>query len=176
MNAETADKFSIGSETNFVSLAKLSMRFKRFIILLFVVIAIGCSSSNLTTHPVRGQLEFPDGTFPKFGTVEFYNAEHRVNARGEINPDGSFTVETYAPKDGAVAGRHAGVILQFMSNPLSAKREVVIEVDGETAHDHDHDHDQADMVHLKYADYRTSELSIQVEPGNNQVTLEIQKQ
>ncbi len=42
-------------------------------------------------------------------------------------------------------------IIQFMSNPLSAKREVVIEVeevedvDGET----DHDHEQADMVHLK---------------------------
>ncbi len=160
-------------------LARFLMRFQRFIPLVFVAIAIGCSSDNLTTHSLHGQLKFPDGTSPKFGTLALYNAEHKVNARGEVNPDGSFTVETYAPNDGAVAGRHAVVIIQFMSNPLSAKREVLIEIedaDGETDHDHDHDHEQADMVHLKYADYRTSGLTIQVEPGSNQVTLEIQKQ
>ena len=70
-------------------------------------------------------------------------------------------------------------IIQFMSNPLSAKREVAIEVDdvnGETNHDHDHDHDPVDMIPLKYADYGTSGLVIQVEAGSNQVTLELQKQ
>ena len=102
-----------------------------------------------------------------------------MNARGEVNPDGSFTVETYAPNDGAVAGRHAVVIIQFMSNPLSAKREVLIEIedaDGETDHDHDHDHEQADMVHLKYGRLPDFGIDHSGRTGKHQVTLEIQKQ
>ncbi|MCH2182563.1 MAG: hypothetical protein MK108_11210 [Mariniblastus sp.] len=156
------------------------MGFKRLILLALFTMAVGCGSDHLPTHPIQGQLRFPDGTAPKMGTIELFNAEHKLNARGKIQSDGSFTVGTYEQGDGAVAGKHSVAIIQLMAHSLRAKREVVIEVDeseGDAGHDHDHDQDEEpsdmEMVHPRYADYRTSDLSVEIKPGNNEITLEL---
>ena len=154
------------------------MSLKRLFFLSLLVCTIGCGSDHLPVHPIQGQLKFSDGTVPKMGTIEFFNAEHRINACGKIRSDGTFTVGTYQPDDGAVAGKHSVAIIQLMSHSLAAKKEVVIEIDeseGKADHDHDHTEDPLDleMVHPKYADYRTSDLTVEVKPGDNQITLEV---
>ena len=154
---------------------------KKLLWVTLVIAACGCGSGRLPTHAVKGQLKFQDGTVPKMGTIEFYNDEHKVNARGKIRNDGSFTVGTFEKEDGAVAGNHSVAIIQLMSDSLVAKREVVIEVDeseegADHDHNHGHDHEAADaeIVHPKYADYRTSDLSVEIKAGENQITLELE--
>ena len=98
-----------------------------------------------------------------FGKIEFYNAEHKINARGTINRDGTVTVSTYDEDDGAVVGNHQIMISQQTSNHLTANIKAPI------------DHDHGDLVDPKYFDYRTSGLSCTIEPGSNEIELQVSK-
>ena len=133
--------------------------------LLLVAVLVGCGSGQIPTHPVNGKVVFSDGSHPMFGTVEFYNEEHRINARGKIDRNGTFTVTTYEPDDGAVAGDHKIVIIQIVSEPTSqfakAKAPFV--------------HNHGDIVSTKYLDYRTSDLSCSIDEGENEVVLTVEK-
>lgn len=123
----------------------------------------GCNSDRLPTYPVEGTIRFEDGSFPKFGDIEFYSATHRINARGKINRDGSFTVGTYAPNDGAVEGKHEIIVIQISGTYLTAK------YNDEIKHDH------GALVNTSYFDYRTSDLECNIERKSNPVELIVRK-
>lgn len=123
----------------------------------------GCSSDQLPTYPVEGTIRFKDGSFPKFGDIEFYSATHRINARGKINRDGSFTVGTYDPDDGAVEGKHKITVLQISGNHLTAE------------YNDDIKHDHGALVHTAYFDYRTSDLEYNIKRETNRVELVVRK-
>lgn len=123
---------------------------------LFWVSCSGCSN-QLATYPVLGQLTFEDGSVPKFGEIEFYHPEHRLNARGKVNRDGSFTVGTFQEGDGAVAGKHQVVILQHVMTPLVAQAVTESEIN----------HDHGRLIHQQYNDYRTSQLECTIVEGEN---------
>jgi hypothetical protein len=131
----------------------------KFAALAVLMAAIaGCGNSQLKTHPVHGQFKYEDGTFPKFGEVEFYNAQHRLNARGKINRDGTFTVGTFKEADGAVAGKHRVVVMQHVTSPLTAR----------ALTDRNVQHDHGKLLSPHYYDYRTSDLECEVlEQGDN---------
>lgn len=133
------------------------------VLTLTLIIAGGCNSGQLPTCQVNGQFRFEDGTTPMFGDVEFHNAEHKINARGKINRDGSFTVGTYDDNDGAVQGEHQVVIVQHTANYLTAHLDIKI------------DHDHGELVHPDYFDYRTSSLKCVIEKGDNDVQLVLLK-
>ena len=124
---------------------------------------LGCGSDQVPTHAIEGIVEFEDGSPLKFGNIEFYSAEHKVNASGKINRDGTFTVGTYSENDGAVAGNQQIAILQISGNYLSEK------LNDQINHDHGHLIDQA------HGDYRTSGLEFVVEPGVNRIQLTVRK-
>lgn len=123
----------------------------------------GCSSDQLPTYPVEGTIRFKDGSFPKFGDIEFYSAAHQINARGKINRDGSFTVGTYEQDDGAVEGKHQITVLQISGNHLTA------DYNDEIKHDH------GALVHTAYFDYRTSDLECNIKQETNRVELVVRK-
>ena len=123
----------------------------------------GCHSDQLPTFPVEGTIRFEDGSFPKFGDIEFYSATHRINARGKINRDGSFTVGTYAPNDGAVEGEHKIIVIQISGTYLTAK------YNDEIKHDH------GSLVNTSYFDYRSSDLECNIERKSNPVELIVRK-
>ena len=133
------------------------------LLLLVLGAFCGCGNDRLPTYKVKGQLNFEDGTTPAFGDIEFYNAEHKINARGKIKRDGSFTVTTYNEGDGAIAGKHQIVILQMTGSYLTAK----------SNRDIKHDHGQ--LAHPRYVDYRTSGLACTITEGENDVTLVLEK-
>jgi len=142
-------------------LSKLT--FLSFLILLLSV-SVGCNSGQLATFPVEGSVKFEDGTFPRFGAVEFYNAKHEINARGKIQRDGTFTVGTYGEDDGAVEGTHQIVLIQVTGSYLTAKLADQIK------------HDHGDLISTTYFDYRTSELECTItSDGPNKVELEVKK-
>ncbi len=125
---------------------------------------VGCGDGNLPTYEVIGKVEFDDGTHPKFGDIEFYSHKHKVNARGNIDRDGYFTVSTYEEGDGAVEGLHQIVIMQQVGNYLLANTDQQIK------------HDHGSLIKPSYFDYRTSGLSCEIVPGEkNPVTLIIEK-
>jgi len=73
--------------------------------LIFTVLLIaGCGSGRPTTVPVRGKVTF-DGKPVPTGRITFYPAEGR-SATGAIGPDGSYTLTTFEPGDGALPGKH----------------------------------------------------------------------
>ncbi len=123
----------------------------------------GCDSGQLPTYPVEGTIRFKDGSFPKFGDIEFYNDAQQINARGKINRDGSFTVGTYEQGDGAVQGKHKIIVLQISGTHLTAK------------YSDDIKHDHGALVNKAYFDYRTSDLEWDIQPETNQVELVVRK-
>lgn len=124
---------------------------------------VGCHSDRIPTYPVQGTVHFENGSAVMFGDVEFFNKEQRVNARGKINRDGTFTVGTYDEHDGAVAGKHQIMILQVTGDYLTEKLSDQIK------------HDHGDLIDSSFFDYRTSGLECTIVPGKNQVSLTVKK-
>lgn len=120
-----------------------------------LMVSVGCNS-NPPTYPVKGTVEFENGRPVVVGIVECFSEEHKLNARGDIGPDGSFSLTTFSPGDGAVAGGHRCVVLQMViGENITSHRPSTVGV-----------------VSPKYADYSTSGLSIDVSPDSpNEVTL-----
>ncbi len=123
-----------------------------------MIALVGCSD-RLATYPVAGRVQFASGSPVHVGTVELKSREHEIQARGEIDADGKFTLTTYVKGDGAVAGFHDCVIVQFvMTEDLAGHKPSLIGV-----------------IDRRYASYATSGLSVEVSPeGKNQIVLEVE--
>ncbi len=117
----------------------------------------GCSS-QLPTYEVIGKVEFENGRPVVVGIVECLSVEHNINARGNIQPDGTFSLTTFQSGDGAVAGEHKCVVIQMViGENISGHRPSAVGV-----------------IDPKYASYQTSGLSIIVSPdGSNDVVLQV---
>lgn len=73
----------------------------------------GCRQRGPSTYTVSGQVTFPDDTPVNGGMVEFESAEPEtsgLNARGQIGPDGSFSLTTVDIGEGAVSGCHRAIV------------------------------------------------------------------
>lgn len=139
-------------------------RWERLGLVMFFGLALmlqpGCNGGE-RTYPVSGQVEFEDGSPVMFGTIEFFNRESKLNARGSINRDGTFSVGTHQEDDGAVAGTHEVTIQQFVTLPLTS-----------SSHKVEIDHDHGKHVAQKYSTYESSDLVVTVErKRNNEVKL-----
>lgn len=117
----------------------------------------GCSE-QLRTYPVSGKVRFSSGGLVRVGTVELKSREHNIQARGQIQSDGSFTLTTYKEGDGAVEGKHDCVVVQFvMAEGISG-----------------HTPSPVGVVDRRYASYATSGLSAVVSPSEkNELLLEV---
>lgn len=120
----------------------------RWICILAVLMLVGCNSGKLKTYPVQGQVVFEDGSPVKVGTVETKAFGKSVQATGSIATDGSFTLTTYRENDGAIAGEHEVVIVQFI--PIEEIPNYRPSTMG--------------VVHRKHASYSTSGLTMKVVP------------
>jgi len=128
------------------------------LLLLLCVASVGCSG-RLATYPVQGKVQFVGGAPVRVGTVELKSLDHAVQARGEIQEDGSFTLSTFADGDGAVAGKHACVVVQFV---------MLEEAVG-------HRPSKMGVIAPRYSSYATSGLSIEVLPqSSNDVVIEVE--
>ena len=127
-----------------------------FVVMCFVL--SGCSD-QLRTYPVSGKVRFTSGGVVHVGTVELKSIEHNLQARGQIQSDGSFTLTTYKDGDGAVAGMHDCVVVQFvMAEGISGHKPSTVGV-----------------VDRRYASYSTSGLTAEVSPEKkNEIILEVE--
>jgi hypothetical protein len=120
---------------------------------------VGCGTGREKTYPVEGIVVFKDGSHVKVGTVETKSLRTGAQARGTIDQDGRFTLSTFETNDGAVAGDHQVVVVQF------------IQVEGIK----NYRPSTMGVVNRKHASYATSGLVMRVDPkGPNQVKLEVE--
>ncbi|HEY6565548.1 MAG TPA: hypothetical protein VIY86_13755, partial [Pirellulaceae bacterium] len=119
--------------------------------LVVIPLGIGCSRGP-RLYPVAGKVQFKDGTPVSFGRLECLADANRAVSRAEIGRDGSFRLGTHKPGDGAVAGRHAVILLQTVVTPSK-----------ETSH-----RAHGRMVSRHYGRYESSGLILNVDPeGRN---------
>lgn len=115
--------------------------------------ALGCGGAS-DVAPVSGSVTL-NGQ-PVAGGFVFVTPEKGKMAKGEIGPDGAFTLGTYSSSDGARVGSHPVTVLPPPTQEWSQPS------DGET------------RVPARYASTQTSELTIEVEAGvDNKVTLSL---
>lgn len=136
----------------------MNLRVRRFSGLLIAFALLTGCSSQLETYEVNGRVEFENGRPVVVGLVEFLSEEHKINARGNINKDGTFSLTTFQNDDGAVAGRHKCVVMQMII--------------GENVKGYSPS--TVGVVNPKFASYQTSGLEIEVSPdGTNEVVLKV---
>lgn len=130
----------------------------RWPLLVLFTFAVGCETDSVPTYPVHGHVRFADGDPVRVGTIELESLEFGTTATGRIGEDGSFTLGTFTPTDGAAVGEHRAIVVQIIVN------------DGTFQHTKDHGR----PVPKQYRNYGTSGLSVSVEARpDNQVVVEL---
>ena len=121
------------------------------LLLSLVALVSGCSP-GLETAVVRGKITYKDKPVPS-GTILFMPEDDRPAATGEIQPDGSYLLETYAPGDGAVLGKHSIMItaVEDQTGKLPEARNPM----------------PALLIPVKYTNFTTSRLTAEVQAGEN---------
>jgi hypothetical protein len=90
------------------------------VLLAFSLLIAGCNRGPAMVH-VTGKVVY-NGKPLEFGTVTFQPPSGQP-ARGDIQPDGSFTLSTYRLNDGAVLGKHKVRVACYESQrPNTAKQ------------------------------------------------------
>jgi hypothetical protein len=128
---------------------------------LLLLATLGCSNGNPKTYEVRGIVHFPDGVPLNSGTIEFESLgnEKSVRAFSEIAADGTFELGTFSIDDGAIEGRHRAIVVSKYEIGTGAERPDQLE---------------PSKLHPRFADYSTSGLEFEVQPGHNEITVPVE--
>jgi len=118
---------------------------------------VGCGPTLPATFPVAGKAVDSTGAAIEQASVTFFTSQagQSVRAEGVVGVGGQFTLSTFRPGDGAVAGQHQVVIvpLPTADGPMRGAR----------------------SIPAKYENPETSGLTVDIEPGRlNKVTLVIE--
>lgn len=122
--------------------------------------AVGCGQTGPKTYPVNGKVELASGDVSQLAGNNIEAAlasDPSVRASGVIQPDGSFALETL----------QAGVI-QKGAQEGSYQVRIILDEDG----DREAKRRRRSALPLRYLQFKTSELSIQV-PTHGEVTLKV---
>ena len=135
----------------------MNVKMLRCLVCLCVIASLaGCASDQVPTWPTTGKVVFADGSPVRTGTIELESQAHELSASGRIEEDGTFVLGTYDLDDGAVAGDHAVIVVQFILN------------DGTVDHTRDHGR----KVPPIFASYESSGLTTTVAEGQpNELTI-----
>ena len=134
-------------------------RFDSCSVLFTVVITslAGCGGGQ--TAPVNGRVKFKDGSDISVLSgyeVDFQPEGGKTSATGHVAPDGSFKLTTFGADDGAIPGRHRVAI----SPPPSPDPDKP---------------PQKSKLPSKYSNFETSEMSVEIKPGRNDIELALDR-
>ncbi len=129
----------------------------------------GCGPRRPATAPVRGTVTLRGEPVPE-GRVFFYPEEGRP-ALGRLQPDGTYELTTFKPRDGAVPGRHRVVIQATRSTGGAQPRSFEEELAGMGG-------EPGELVWLvpkPYSRRETTPLAAEVGTGRNVLDFDLQK-
>ena len=140
---------------------KTDMHSTRLLATLGVLLSlnVGCGDGRPPAYPARGKVVFADGSPVKVGTIETKSKLHGVQATASIEIDGSFVFTTYQKGDGAVAGPHDCVVVQFV----------------QAENIQNHKPSTLGVVNPKHASYATSGLQFEIAKDKaNELVIEVE--
>jgi hypothetical protein len=117
----------------------------------------GCGPTLPATFPVAGKVVDAQGAPIERASVAFFTSQagKSVRAEGIVGAGGRFTLSTFRPGDGAVAGRHQVVIVPLLASDGPRK--------------------SAPTIPSRYENPDLSGLTVLIEPRpENEVTLVIE--
>jgi hypothetical protein len=120
---------------------------------------LGCGGGE--TCEVTGTVKLKNGTPLPRGRIIFTGGP--AGANGRIQEDGSFTMGTYEEDDGAKPGTYK-VVIVGATTPETRTYEEMMKGLGE---------EPKSLIHPKYARSETSDLQVEIEPGTNTLSLEV---
>lgn len=136
---------------------------KRVYLSLIAVMAvlplIGCGASGNST--VTGTITTTDGQVVTGGRITFTSVNPPISASSRIAPDGTYELSSVEPGDGAPVGNYQVAIVSKISTAGGDNRSGRSVATSKS------------LVHEKYADVRTSELSAQVQEGANTIDFQV---
>jgi hypothetical protein len=130
---------------------------------LVLVAALGGCGPGPGPFPVEGVVVWEDGTPAKdlhLSSVVFDMPEKQTSARGIVQPDGTFSLMTSKPGDGALAGDYKVMVVEGARMPLGGPGSSLM---------------APGYMDSKYADPRTTDLTATVKSGVNKITLKVKR-
>jgi hypothetical protein len=109
---------------------------------------VGCDSGKQHVVKYSGKVMFQDKPLTN-GSVMF-QPEEGIHARGNIGPDGSFTLTTYVEGDGATVGKNKVRVVSTLGGNADPTQ-------GETS-------TGSSVIPETYADFSTTPLEVEVPP------------
>jgi hypothetical protein len=131
--------------------------------ILCVALVSGCFSSDPPTYTVSGKVLYSDDQPIPGGVVVLspLESQGKANPRGMIGPDGSFTLKTPPNRPGAEAGKYRVMVQAFDPAYDDSKAPPT--------------QSPPKLIHRKYEKFETSDLEVDVEPKDNEVTLRVDR-
>jgi hypothetical protein len=132
----------------------------KLLALLATGLLSGCGTG---VYKVEGRVVWPNGapaTELNNSIILFENAAANTSAQGQIKPDGSFTLTTNTPDDGALPGEHRVAIIEVGRKPLGGPDASLM---------------APGAMDARFSDPNTSGLTAKVEPGVNKITLTVER-
>lgn len=140
-----------------------------------LLLLAGCGEGveNVEVHPVRGVVDFDGQPMKGGGSIAFIplSATSGKTAGGEILPDGTYVLSTYADGDGSMVGDFRVVITQVTAiepeptedgQPPASATELAVP--------------EEDQIPTVYGDYAQSPLTAKVEAQDNEINFDLQRQ
>ncbi len=151
---------------------------------LLCVALVGCGkggSARKAVYPVTGKVEMAGG--PLSGaTVAFGPKEGQPVAIGRTNDEGTYSLMTYEPNDGAAKGEFVVTVMKVTDGGADGGVEEVDGVPHGAEYEKAKQHgaggaksgaDSGNLVPAKYGDSKNSPLKFTVEEGPNEYNIEI---
>lgn len=122
-----------------------------FLALALIASAVGCKESNLAI--VKGKVTYKDQPVTS-GTITFFAAD-KPSAYGDLQPDGTYTLKTDKPGDGATPGSYKVIVvaMQDQTNLLPEQKSPL----------------PAPTVPVKYTGLATTDLTAEVEKNKENI-------
>jgi hypothetical protein len=129
-----------------------------------LVLFAGCTAKGPplpTAVEAKGKVLLPDGRPLSGGRVTLNpQAATEVEAFGDVNPDGTFTLTTYKPGDGAVPGTYVVTVSPFNYRSKTGNPTKIA---------------NAAQIPARYGDAAHSGLKVTINPdGGNDLSLKLQ--
>ena len=133
-------------------------------LLTALVCVLWCSQQYPATSPVTGILTVDGVPYPDV-VITYASVTGNPSAIGKTDAEGKYTLTTFKPKDGAMPGECVVLLIPDdlkIGEGSQSLKELAIA--------------QKSKIHFRYFEKATSDLTVQVDPGQNNHTLEIKSE
>jgi len=142
-------------------------------------LSVGCGPGDrVEVYPTKGVVLFGGEPMMGGGAISFVPIDSQAGkaAGGTVDKEGNFTMSTYDPGDGSMAGKFRVVVMQSTSDEIETVGDTDIAGAADSEAEAESTVPVAKRIPFTYADPANSPLTVEIKPeGPNELTLELSK-